>query len=65
MVITIVVFRINERLTNMNAKELKEKLADVPDDVEVNMLEEGGYLIDIKDAFLEQEIDNRIFVISH
>ena len=49
----------------MNAKELKEKLADVPDDVEVNMLEEGGYLIDIKDAFLEQEIDNRIFVISH
>ena len=49
----------------MNAKELKKKLADVPDDVEIKMLENGGYLIDVTDAFLEQEIDNRIFVISH
>ena len=49
----------------MTVKDLKEKLVNVPDDVEVKMLEEGGYLIDINDAFLEQEIDNRIFVISH
>ena len=49
----------------MNAKELKEKLADVPDDIEVKMLEEGGYLIDVTDSWLDEDIDKRVFVISH
>jgi len=49
----------------MNAKELKKKLADVPDDVEVKMLEEGGYLINVADAFIEQDVDEKVFVISH
>ena len=49
----------------MNAKELKEKLANVPDDVEVKMLEEGGYLIDVTDAFIEQDVDEKVFVILH
>lgn len=49
----------------MNAKELKEKLANVPDDIEVKMLEEGGYLIDVADAFIEQDVDEKVFVISH
>ena len=49
----------------MNAKELKEKLANVPSDVEVKILEEGGYLIDVANAFIEQDVDEKVFVISH
>ena len=49
----------------MNAKELKKKLADAPDDIEVKILEEGGYLINVTDAWLDEDIDERIFVISH
>ena len=49
----------------MNAKELKRKLVDVPDDVEVKILEEGGYFIDVTDSWIDEDIDNRIFVISH
>ena len=49
----------------MNAKDLKEKLADVPDDIEVKMREEDGYLIDVTDACLDEDIDKRVFVISH
>ena len=48
----------------MTVKELKEKLADVPDDIEVKMLEEGGYFIDVNDAF-EDSGDDDCFVISH
>lgn len=49
----------------MNAKELKKKLVDVPDDVEVKILEEGEYLIDVTDTWLDEDIDKRVFVISH
>ena len=49
----------------MNAKYLKEKLKDIPDDVEVKILEEGGYLIDVADAFIEQDVDEKVFIISH
>lgn len=49
----------------MNAKDLKEKLKDIPDDIEVKILEEGGYLINVADAWLNEDIDERIFVISH
>ena len=49
----------------MNAKELKKKLVDVPDDVEVKILEEGGYLIDATDSWIDEDIDKRVFVISH
>lgn len=49
----------------MTVKDLKEKLANVPDDVEVKMLEEGSYLIDIIDSWLDEDIDKRVFVISH
>ena len=29
------------------------------------ILEEGGYLIDVADAFIEQDVDEKVFIISH
>ncbi|MBP5587372.1 MAG: hypothetical protein J6X37_01405 [Treponema sp.] len=50
----------------MTTKELKEIIKEIPDDLEVKMLEEGGYLIDVVDAFVDEDVSNRdVFVISH
>lgn len=47
----------------MTVKELKEKLADVPDDIEVTLLAESGYLIDANDAYVDEH-NSETFVVS-
>ena len=50
----------------MKIKELKEKIANIPDDVDVKMLKEGGYLITVDTAYLDEDnFGNKVFVISH
>ena len=54
------------KIKYMKIKELKEKIANIPDDVDVKMLKEGGYLITVDTAYLDEDnFGNKVFVISH
>ena len=50
----------------MCVKDLKQKIANVADDIEVKICEEDGVLIDVNYAYVDEDDSGKsMFVISH
>ena len=50
----------------MYVKDLKQKIANIADDIEVKICEEDGLLIDVGHAYVdEDDFGKNVFVISH